>query len=317
MKHILITIIAVLLVGCGESQQSAPAPESKPVEPIAEATKPEPQITKAPDISIQGTSKPEADQALFEAVWEENIKSIKQALNDGAKADARNVDFWTPLIAAAADSQDKSEIAELLIAKGADVNSKDAFGWTPLHESANSGNKEITELLISKGAEVNAKRKDGTTPLDWAAMSGRNQTFLLVRNHGGQFGTIHGPAVVGDIKSLKEFISAGADVNSKTLDGDTPLDLAMSMDKEEIAKLLLANGADVNAKNTVGWTPLHEAADRGQMEIAEILIDKGADLNAMDDDDRTPLDVTGFSLIDTLLRKHGGKTGEEFKAAGN
>ena len=34
MKHILITIAAVLLVGCGESQQSAPAPEEKPAEPV-------------------------------------------------------------------------------------------------------------------------------------------------------------------------------------------------------------------------------------------------------------------------------------------
>jgi hypothetical protein len=43
MKHILITTIAaVVLVGCGESQQSAPAPEAKPAEPVAEATKPEP-----------------------------------------------------------------------------------------------------------------------------------------------------------------------------------------------------------------------------------------------------------------------------------
>ena len=36
MKHLLLTTIAaVLLVGCGESQQSAPAPESKPAEPVA------------------------------------------------------------------------------------------------------------------------------------------------------------------------------------------------------------------------------------------------------------------------------------------
>jgi len=36
MKHILITTIAaVILVGCGESQQSAPSPEAKPVEPVA------------------------------------------------------------------------------------------------------------------------------------------------------------------------------------------------------------------------------------------------------------------------------------------
>ena len=46
MKHLLLTTIAaVVLVGCGESQQSSPAPEAKPVEPVAEAaSKQEPQF---------------------------------------------------------------------------------------------------------------------------------------------------------------------------------------------------------------------------------------------------------------------------------
>ncbi len=73
MKHLLITTIAaVLMVGCGESQQSAPAPETPPAEPVAkvpaqpsspqveaeltepvaEAVQPEPPTVKAPDISI-------------------------------------------------------------------------------------------------------------------------------------------------------------------------------------------------------------------------------------------------------------------------
>ena len=39
LTRILTTIAAVLLVGSGESQQSAPAPETKPVEPVAETEK--------------------------------------------------------------------------------------------------------------------------------------------------------------------------------------------------------------------------------------------------------------------------------------
>ena len=59
MKHlILTTVAAVVLVGCGESQQSAPAPEAKPVEPVAEAAKPEPPTTKAPYISIDELLRP-------------------------------------------------------------------------------------------------------------------------------------------------------------------------------------------------------------------------------------------------------------------
>ena len=53
MKPQLIAIVAALLVvGCGEAQQSTPAPEAKPVEPVAKAEKPEPPTAKASDISI-------------------------------------------------------------------------------------------------------------------------------------------------------------------------------------------------------------------------------------------------------------------------
>ena len=37
MKYLITTMAAVLLVGCGESQQSVPQAETKPVEPVAEA----------------------------------------------------------------------------------------------------------------------------------------------------------------------------------------------------------------------------------------------------------------------------------------
>ena len=56
--------------------------------------------------------------------------------------------------------------------------------------------------------------------------------------------------------------------------------------RKETAELLIANGADVNVRGFGGMTPLNMAADEGQKEIADI------------------------------LRKHGGKTGEELKAEG-
>ena len=93
----------------------------------------------------------------------------------------------------------------------------------------------------------------------------------------------------------------------------------------EVVKQHLAAGTDVNGKVDDGWewTPLHQAAYWGRKEIAELLIAEGADVNAMDDFGRTPLDWAVFfrnkfqtqETID-LLRKHGGKTGEELKAEG-
>ena len=87
----------------------------------------------------------------------------------------------TPLQQAARDGH--KEIADLLIAEGADVNAKNDYGWTPLHWAASRGHKEIVELLIAKGANVNAKNKYGTTPLD---MANDREIADLLRKHGGK-----------------------------------------------------------------------------------------------------------------------------------
>jgi len=79
------------------------------------------------------------------------------------------------------------EAAKQAIADGADVNVKDKFGFTPLHEAAGGGHKEVAELLIAAGADVNAKEDfDGGTPLDYARR--HPETADLIRKHGGKTG---------------------------------------------------------------------------------------------------------------------------------
>ena len=67
----------MVLLGCGESRQSATAPEAKPAEPVAEANKTEPPTPKAPDISIHDAAK------------DGNIKVVKQHLTAGADVKRR------------------------------------------------------------------------------------------------------------------------------------------------------------------------------------------------------------------------------------
>jgi ankyrin repeat protein len=45
------------------------------------------------------------------------------------------------------------DIVELLLAKGADVNTKDNYGWTPLNIAAQNGHKDVEKLLLQHGGQ--------------------------------------------------------------------------------------------------------------------------------------------------------------------
>ena len=111
----------------------------------------------------------------------------------------------------------------------------------------------------------------------------------------------------GDLETIKQQLTAGANVNSKAARGWTPLHLAVESDDIEIVKLLIRSGSNVNAKHNGGGTPLHWAARKGHREIVELLIANGADLNAQDEDGGTPLFYTSNQEIADLLRKNGSK----------
>jgi hypothetical protein len=153
-------------------------------------------------------------------------------LDKGANVNAK---MWrrTPLHSATAGGH--TEIAELLIDNGADVNANEDYGWTPLHLAAKYGHREVAELLIAKGADMNAKKKDGWTPLHLAALYGHTEIVELL-------------------------IAKDANVNAKNVGGGTPLHEAAGWGHKEIVELLIARGVDVNAKSEWGDTPLDWAA---------------------------------------------------------
>ena len=72
------------------------------------------------------------------------------------------------------------------------MNAKDDNELTPLHVAANVGHKEIAELLIANGADVNAKLElsvyKGHTPLDIAIEFNHTEIANLLRKHGGKTG---------------------------------------------------------------------------------------------------------------------------------
>ena len=126
--------------------------------------------------------------------------------------------------------------------------------------------------------------------------------------------SLHRAAEEGDIEAVKKHLAAGANKNVRAGKWrDTPLHRAAFWGYTEIVELLINNEVDVNAKDKYGCTPLHDAAEYSHLEIAEMLINRAPDMNALDINGDTPLDLANGETAD-LIRKHGGKTGEELKA---
>ncbi|KAL0634108.1 SMC5-SMC6 complex localization factor protein 1 [Maublancomyces gigas] len=68
---------------------------------------------------------------------------------------------------------------EALIRQGADVNTPDMFGWTPLHHAARRVNESIAFFLLRSGANIEARNAFLQTPLIVAAT--RVNSFEMVQ----------------------------------------------------------------------------------------------------------------------------------------
>ena len=102
-----------------------------------------------------------------------------------AEIDTRTHTGSTPLHLAALNTH--TELVLLLLADGADVHAVDEYGDTPLHFAVSGFgfDKNIVESLLAKGADVNARDMNGSTPLSFAVFNARKSAAELLRTRGG------------------------------------------------------------------------------------------------------------------------------------
>ena len=213
----------------------------------------------------------------------------------------------------AAAEEGDVEAVKGYLAIDVNVDARDeVYEGTPLHFAAFKGRKEVAELLINEGADVNAKNQADATPLDLAIEKKRDETVSLLRKHGGKTGS--------ELKGGEPVVEATQPEPPTVKAPDILIHEAVAEGNIEAVKQYLNAGRDVNAKDEDSWTPLHFAASDGHKEVVELFIAKGADVNVKSKFDETPLDlaiINNETETADLLRKHGGKTGSELKAAGN
>ncbi|HJZ50357.1 MAG TPA: sigma-70 family RNA polymerase sigma factor [Roseiflexaceae bacterium] len=119
------------------------------------------------------------------------------------------------------------------------------------------------------------------------------------------FTALHRAAYNGDSALLALLLERRADANAATRSGQTPLHIAVLVDRAPVVEQLLAGGADPNCSSDLGLTPLHFAVMLQRCALAARLLEAGADSALADRYGRTPLDwarLKGFEEMIILLR---------------
>ncbi len=239
--------------------------------------------------------------ALHWAVVHDDRALAIEALDDGAPVDetVRSLEpesaEWgsTSLHLAAANG--RMAMAEFLLEHGADVNSLNEQGASPLHRAV--AHPRIVVLLIEAGGDVNATDERGRTPLHWATRYNDRHTAELLLEHGAHVGAadhagetaLHRAAHWGHPEMIEVLLSAGADINARARFDTTPVHFAVRQPDAAIVRLLATRGANVDAIDEFGVTPLHDAARAGKVELTKALLSAGADVDAADHYGSTPL----------------------------
>lgn len=166
--------------------------------------------------------------------------------------------------------------------------------------AASITNKEAVMLALDDGANVDAVDENGDGAIYNATSSGRLDIVKLLVENGASFqkprksmfretSVLHIASQNGDLALIEFFLDNGMNINM-TVDGETPLLKAVSSNRVDAVKYLIAKGADVNGNpKKAGMLPLHEAAKLGNLNMVWLLFNAGANIHINQGTYGTPL----------------------------
>lgn len=188
----------------------------------------------------------------------EDVDIVSGLVHGGAYLDWQDKAGDTPLHRAAHFSH--ADIVSILLHAGADPNIRSHCGASPLHVAAFAGCCEVVADLLEAGADTGLQTVSGDSPLHTAVMHNRVAVVRLMLNARApmeQRDAIHGQTALSwacrvcPAPMVRELVEAGANVESRSSAGLTPLHLACRFNNAEGVEVLLNAGADPGAVDKV------------------------------------------------------------------
>ena len=165
---------------------------------------------------------------------------------------------------------------QLLLDRGADINSRSNNGSTPIFSATTP---EVAEFLVQQGAQLNIVNDRSRGLLDWAV---HRHHVDLVRYLIAQGLDVNHRPTPTCFCTMTQWAIA----NTRASSHSTEKHLAL-----ETLEVLLDAGSDPNQQNVMGATVLYEACRKGLLQCVERLLQHGADPCIRDVSGRSCFDV--------------------------
>ena len=177
-----------------------------------------------------GTDASALNSSLYEAIDHHQLEIAAFLLDNGADFNDASTQCSAWVYAC---RYGYSDMVRLFLDRGADPNTVDARGKSPLRASLKD--LQLLSILLERGADPNIRFSDGSTAL-----------LQLIQRMHGDF-----------MQALAVLFEHGANPNiSYAATGETPLMKAALMPRVDLVKLLLEHGADVTQVNREGKSVL-------------------------------------------------------------
>jgi hypothetical protein len=130
-----------------------------------------------------------ANASLIDTIRRGTIFDVRALIEAGANVNDTNSSGATPLHAAAGKAD--ADLTALLLSKGAAVNARDSYGHTPLHDLCGSLQPpemvcRVAEILLAGGASLSTKQQQGRTPIEEARYQGHHYLMDVFARYGAE-----------------------------------------------------------------------------------------------------------------------------------
>lgn len=183
-----------------------------------------------------------------------------------------------------AEEEEVCQRLVLLLDNGFDVSSADSFGTTPLHSACRCHRSQVAELLISKGANLFDSDRDGVNAMYLAANGGYSDIVeLLLRSGFDSSVALNTRCIEGctafyaachqsHLEVAGLLFRSGADPNIADDEGNTPLMSAIVGGREEVVEFLVGIRVDASLANLSSVTAVDMAYLTGRKSLIHLLV---------------------------------------------